>query len=255
MALLGNGVRIALQPLRLMGGGVAGDVVMWGRGERFNRMVGALPQIHGGTPNGELAPTAWTLPYKSGAIASRLRLLGDGEFASSVTDGRNLGAAITGDGDVTQAGLGLVVSLTCAIAGLSTVSPELVGKAVAGAALTGTGEVSAASLLAKANAVAALLGDGDVSGAVIRATGTLAAALNVTGATLTTANVADAVWGAVAEAGYTYDEVLRIVAAVVAGASSGGPGSPVFKALDGTTTRVEGTASSSGDRSAITYTP
>lgn len=61
------------------------------------------------------------------------------------------------------------------------------------------------------------------------------------------------VLAATLDTGFTLKQTLRIIAAVTAGASSGGPGSPAFKSLDGGTTRVSGTADSGGNRSSITY--
>ena len=57
----------------------------------------------------------------------------------------------------------------------------------------------------------------------------------------------------VAEPGFTFADMLRIIAAVVAGKSSGGPGSPVFRDLADLKNRVTGTADSSGNRTAATY--
>lgn len=57
----------------------------------------------------------------------------------------------------------------------------------------------------------------------------------------------------VAEPGFTFADMIRIVAAVAAGKSTGGPGSPVFRDLADTKNRVSGTADSSGNRSAATY--
>lgn len=70
----------------------------------------------------------------------------------------------------------------------------------------------------------------------------------------TAAEIATAVDGIVIETGYSLGATLRIVAAATAGAETGGPGSPVFVGLSGTT-RISGTADSSGNRSGITYTP
>jgi hypothetical protein len=55
------------------------------------------------------------------------------------------------------------------------------------------------------------------------------------------------------EPGFTFAEALRIMAAVIAGKSSGGPGSPVFRDLADSKNRVIGTADSSGNRTAATY--
>jgi hypothetical protein len=55
------------------------------------------------------------------------------------------------------------------------------------------------------------------------------------------------------ETGFTLRRALRIIAAGVAGKSSGGPGSPVFRNLGDTADQITGTADTDGDRSAATY--
>jgi len=75
---------------------------------------------------------------------------------------------------------------------------------------------------------------------------------------LTPESIAAAVLAATAESGpdgsFSTAEMLRIIAAAVAGLLSGGPGSPNIKALtDATKTRINGTADSSGNRTAATY--
>jgi hypothetical protein len=60
-------------------------------------------------------------------------------------------------------------------------------------------------------------------------------------------------WDTLIEGNYSAAEILRIVSAVVAGKSSGGPGTPVFRDLNDSKNRVSGTADSSGNRTAATY--
>jgi hypothetical protein len=66
-------------------------------------------------------------------------------------------------------------------------------------------------------------------------------------------NLADAVWGQIIESGFSAEEVMRLLAAVTAGKSTGGPGSPVFRDLGDTKNRVVGVATSNGDRTSVTY--
>lgn len=55
-------------------------------------------------------------------------------------------------------------------------------------------------------------------------------------------SLAGAVWSQVLEAGYTAEEIVRILAAVAAGSATGLEGSdPQFLGLDGSTVRVDGT--------------
>jgi len=58
---------------------------------------------------------------------------------------------------------------------------------------------------------------------------------------LTNDSVAQAVWAKVIEAGYSADQILRIIAAQAAGAATGLDGSnPQFIGLDGVTVRIDG---------------
>ena len=64
-------------------------------------------------------------------------------------------------------------------------------------------------------------------------------------APVTPDNVALAVWAKVVEAGFSAEQMLRIIAAQSAGAATGLEGSnPRFTGLDGTTIRIDGTYSS-----------
>jgi hypothetical protein len=55
--------------------------------------------------------------------------------------------------------------------------------------------------------------------------------------------------------GYTFRQALRLFGAAIAGLVTGGPGSPVYQSMGGSTTRISATADSSGNRSAVTLTP
>jgi hypothetical protein len=60
------------------------------------------------------------------------------------------------------------------------------------------------------------------------------------------------VWASVLEAGYTAEQILRVLAAAVAGESSGAPDGPiVFTGLDGVTDRITGDVDGQGNRSNV----
>lgn len=67
--------------------------------------------------------------------------------------------------------------------------------------------------------------------------------------------ISSSVWEKIIEAGYTAEEVLKLLGAVHLGTSSGFPTSPVFKGLDGATTRVNGSIDGSGNRTSVTLNP
>lgn len=64
--------------------------------------------------------------------------------------------------------------------------------------------------------------------------------------------LAQAVHGYVIESGHTFEEVTRVMAAILAGKVSGaGTGTETFKGLDGTTDRVVVTVDESGNRTSV----
>jgi hypothetical protein len=127
--------------------------------------------------------------------------------------------------------------------------------------------------------IAAITGSGTAAGSTLTGTGELDADITVTGTGLSTANVGQAVWSALAasnnvantmgeklndagsasnpwteviESGYTAAEILRILAAVMAGeVSGGGSGVETFKGLDGSTDRVISTVDDDGNRTSV----
>lgn len=79
------------------------------------------------------------------------------------------------------------------------------------------------------------------------------------GATPSAVDIAQAVLGGVeVEEGLNLRQIMRLLASISLGKSSGfvaGASSPVFKGLDGTTTRISGTTDDNGNRTAVTLTP
>lgn len=55
--------------------------------------------------------------------------------------------------------------------------------------------------------------------------------------------------------GYQLAQILESIGAMLLGEVSGGPGSPVFKSMDGLATRVAMVADSNGNRSSVVITP
>lgn len=198
-------------------------------------------------PNGY---NAWIFPITAGYLASHNLIAGDGDAAASIAGGRNAVCAITGEG--TFAGTGqLIVSASAALSGVGTFAGLGVGTLAASATLSGDGDLTAL-LGAIASVTSTLDGMGDIA-ATIRATGELAAEINVTGDLLTTATVGSAVWSESLEAGFSADRILRIIAAAVAGESTGGPDTPAFRNVSDTENMISGDADADGNRSNITY--
>jgi hypothetical protein len=77
---------------------------------------------------------------------------------------------------------------------------------------------------------------------------------NVLTSSLTTAGTIGELFANI-EDGNDTREVLRLLLAVLVGETTGGPGAPVFKSLDGTKNRVVGTATAVGDRTRTSIDP
>lgn len=254
-------------------------------GERFNwmRQMNATTIVDkAARPEGYYAPAVYYMAMTAGAMVSRL-VSGSGDLVAAITEGRNITADLVGSGDITNALAGLIISMTADLVGSGDITDAQANAiAVCVADLTGSGDITAATLAALGNLVADLTGTGDVTDAILTAIGSMSADINVTGDLLTTGNVATAIWGAfsasyneddtfgnllnnvgaganpwtaIIEAGYTAEEILRLMAAVLLGDSSGFDTAPVFKGLDGTTDRVSSDLDADGNRSNTVLDP
>lgn len=226
----------------MLGGGNGVDRTLWGRGERRNRYVGVAGySAKSGVPDGYLAPVSWVLPQVAGGISSHNVIRHDYTLTASGARGVNGTAALTATWDFSGTGQ-TVVSGEAAINWSMAVAGNAVATLNAEAAITG------------AWAVAGTIGALASLGAAIPATWTMAETLTATGhmeasistdTALSPNSLATAVWQRVIEAGYSAEEVLRIIAAVTAGDATGlESGSPSFEGLDEATVRVAGTYSS-----------
>ena len=262
--LINNGVRLGGGPMKYMGSAAAAVIerANWGTpGSLLNWYAGEGTSLSGNSianksafPDGYRPPYCWKPAIKPGGMACRGVIFGEVDIGLTMAAGKNAEAGLTGSGVFTNAAMGLIVSLLAGLTGSGyTTSPSLLALANAASGLTGSGTVLTADLEALGNMILALVTEGTVSDAALLAKGFMEADLDVVGATLTTANVADAVWGALAEAGFSYDQIIRIIAAATAGKVSGGPGSPVFRNLSDTMDQITGTADSSGNRTDVTY--
>jgi hypothetical protein len=147
-------------------------------------------------PSGNLLPSAWMMPQRGGALASRNAISGAGACVISMAGGVNGEATLAGAGAVSGTAA-LIVSLVAALTGSGTISnAQALAYLNLAATLAGAGNLVGA-MGAIAHASAALAGDGDAGG-TSTALGALAASLIVTGDLLNTANVGAAVWSAIA---------------------------------------------------------
>ena len=219
--------------IAIKGGGMASKTAIRGAGEASLNLAGGLNAVAGLAGTGDLTTTAiqWIIQ----AVAA---ITGTGAFTGEVTGSLNAAADLAGTGDVVgslNALLGIFADLT----GAGDLTGNGVGTLAAQANLTGSGDVTAAALNGVLQAIAALSGSGSFSAAAdavwnmvcdLAGAGELAGAVNalanmvadvpgegtvsaaatakafmgaeitVTGDLLTSANVGDAVWSAMAAA-------------------------------------------------------
>lgn len=233
-----------------------------------------------GVPDGYTHPGSYLLPMKAGALSSHNNVSGTGGISDADAWAVRLAvAALTGEGGITAAG-GLIVQLAAALVGSGTItSANMQAFLAAVAALTGTGGVSDADLEGFGELVAALTGSGTATGSTATGLGELSADI-VSYGELTVEGMRDAVWSAIAaqyndagtmgeklndagsaanpwteviEGGYTAAELLRIIAAAVAGALAGAATTTItITGVDGSTDRIIATVDTDGNRTGIT---
>jgi hypothetical protein len=205
-------------------------------------------------PSGNRHPSAWVMPQQAGALAARNTLTGDGGITDADLWAVKLALAdLTGSGELTAVG-SLVVQLIAAITGSGTISAANLQAFLAAVAnLTGSGGVTDADLEGFGAMLAALAGDGTLDASVLTGVGELNADLVVTGTGLSTANVGQAVWSALLEAGFTAEDLLRLAAAGAAAKLSGAAGTEiVIRDVSDQHDLITATVDADGNRSAIT---
>ena len=218
-------------------------------------------------PHGQSHPGAWFMPVKAGGMASYNNVTGSGSISVDALAVKLAEASLTGDGSLTAIG-GLIVQALADLTGSGEISSaNLQAFLAAVAALSGTGSISSSTLTGIGAMLLALSGSGTVTSAssTLTAIGELEAALLVTGTGLSTANVGQAVWAALAasnnttgtmgeklndagsasnpwteviESGLTAAEILKIILAVQAGKTTISGSDVSFRDVDDTKDRV-----------------
>ena len=245
---------------------------------RFGSLAGYYPQAS--IPDGYRPPATWAMALRSGAMASFGMISGSGTTTTvNLAGGRNASATLTGSGDISTAIGSMILYAVAELSGSGSLSDadltalgniqaaldgtgsldgtgQLAEVLLAVATLAGSGSISAASLGAEAGLVASLSGSGSID-ADASAIGSMSATVTLAeSGTLTAQAVADAVWAQIIEAGYTADDVLRLLAAANAGKLSGASGSTItIRDLGDTTDRIVATVDASGNRLSITLDP
>lgn len=279
--LIGNYSVLAKDPGRSIGGGAIGLGMNRGDYNKTSMSRGAFNhpdwEPKSGVPDGYRPPYTWVLPQTVGGLTARNILAGSGSLAASGAMGKNASASLAGTGSLTASGA-LIVQAIAALTGSGSITTaDLLAVLNAAAALTGSGSL-AGGMTAYGYAAAALTGTGSLA-LTPYAVGHMEADITPF-AELSPASLAAAVWEAVAadnndagtmgekvndagsasnpwteviEGSYTAAELLRIIAAALAGELSGAATTTItILGVDGTTDRIVATVDADGNRIAVT---
>jgi hypothetical protein len=198
--------------------------------------------------NGYGGGYAWHLSPKAGGLGSCNEIAGTGTLAAGLTRGINIASSLSGSGSIGTPSLSMVVQLAASLAGTGALTASLLASLNLSAGLSGSGSLTGA-LNILAQLTAALTGSGSVS-ANLKGKLSLSADIYVNQSEASAEQIATAVWNAVAEGSYTYEEVMRILAAAAAGKTSNT--GQTFRDLSDTKDRITGTVSG-GNRTAASY--
>lgn len=239
-----------------------------------------------GLPSGNRHPSAWMMPQKAGAIAARNTITGAATFTATAQSGYNIAATVTGDGGIPPCSIGLIVSIAATleatggitsaqlealasiaatITGSSSVTATAAGLADLAASIAGAGLVNANNtalmdIAATIRGYSELTPEGirdNVWGAILanyQATGTAGKALSSAAVGGVDYNLlAQAVWEAAIDGGYTAEELMRLMSSAMAGKVSGAEGTTtIFRDITDTKDRITATVDTNGNRTAIT---
>lgn len=247
--LVGNGVRLNSNPMRQMGAPLAAVVhrAGWAQsGAIRNFYAGKGTVVAGvsiadrsGFPSGVRHPASWSMAPKGGGMSSRYE-----STISLSSSGLMVGGITTTGTAALSLSATAIGSLLAQMIGTTTITVG--GTGFASASLNASGS---ATITMGGTALLGALASGTATGVIAMAgtltpyaTGNMIATTEESG--LTPAGIANRVWAQVIEAGFSADQILRIVAAHAAGAATGLEGSnPQFTGLDGSTLRIDGTYS------------
>lgn len=194
----------------------------------------------------------------------------------------SIAATLTASGDISSAAVDALASMVATITGSGSVTATAAGLADLGAALTGAGVIVAGNT-ALMDIAATIRGYGDLTPEGIRdsvwdailanylSAGSTGAALSAAGGAgdpwITTlpgayapgsagdiiGNLLTSMGARAVDGTYTQDEVMRLIAAVLAGKVSGaGTGTETFRDINDTKDRIVATVDVNGNRTAIT---
>lgn len=196
MGLIGNYSVLHKSPNRYLGGTVSsGDAANWNKpGMLRSRSVG-LAGKQASIPLGFDDSSAWFYPRTVGGMV--VRADGGGDLDANLVPTLAMAMDLTGAGSL-SATAALAVSMIAAMAGDGALTANITGIVAASVSLSGAGNLNA-SMGAIADMLVDMIGQGSLA-ATIAAYGNMSVDIVVTGAGLTTSNVGEAVWSAIAAA-------------------------------------------------------
>lgn len=238
MPLIGNRSVLNKSPGRFLNAGVAtfrSEFSKHGMARNAFQSYRAFSSI----PAGARPPISWVMAKTAGGLASHNACF----LTLSSTGSGAEGYGISGQADISldSTAIGGLIA-----GGVGTAYLSL----VAGGTVTATiGSTGSATITIGGSASIGAIG-WVVGEAIATVTGTLTpyAKGHMAGTTaesgLTNVGIANSVWAKVIEAGFSAEQILRIIAAQSAGAATGLEGSnPQFTGLDGSTLRIDGSYS------------
>lgn len=207
-------------------------------------------------PNGYGAGYAYHLAPKAGGLGSVNNLTGAAIVTGAISQGINLASTINGVATMGTPSLSMVVSLAASLAGAASVTASAQATLALAASLAGTSSVTA-GLKILAQLVATINGAASVS-ANLKGKLSMEADIQVNQSNAEAAQIANAVWSAIAEGSYTHGQIMQILAAVAAGKTTitdlgGGDAEVTIRDLNDTADRVFAEMTGS-ERTTVTVT-
>lgn len=271
--LLQNGSLLNQLPSRFAGGSTVQYLHVHEKSKNHARFGAITPGE--AIPPGYNTGLALAMPQAGGGLLAGTGVFGTGELTGNVNFGSNFLCDITGTStldaalavvvsvfaDLTGSGaldasLAQTIALTADLAGQGDLLPAIGAIVFLAASFLGAGDIES-TLSGKAGLLSDIKSFGELTPEGIRdavwnalavsnnKTGTMGELLNLAGSGgVSYPALAAAVWGKAIEAGFTAEQLLRIIAAQAAGAATGlESGNPQFTGVDGTTLRIDGTYS------------
>jgi hypothetical protein len=241
VALIGNRSVLLKSPGRFLSGTVASiERSNYNKPGMMANRFQSMDRIAAAIPTGHLSPSAWSLPRTAGGMSSINSAVLDIESSATLYGGITADAITSFSITVADATGELISSGAGTAAFTFTVADALLAGTLAAGGSTSFTISTNAPLLGAETSVTGVVTFTFTASMTPFAIGNMIGTTDVT-TELTAGQVATAVWESVIEAGYTAEEVLRLLSAYAAGDATGLNGTASFTGIDGVTTRIQGT--------------